>query len=109
MHPDSLRVFLLAGMPSVWYHEGSNFREVCMQFLYHDKDLAVVLKPVGMDSESAVPALIQSVLGGECYTVHRLDLTYGSAKAVCHGEIFFQVRDRKDHIIFHSPSPFGGN
>ena len=48
-----------------------------MQFLYHDADLAVVLKPVGLDSESAVPAAIIAELGGECYTVHRLDLNVG--------------------------------
>ena len=48
-----------------------------MQFLYHDQDLAVIIKPVGMDSESAVPAAIVAALGGECYTVHRLDLNVG--------------------------------
>ena len=48
-----------------------------MQFLYHDADLAVVLKPVWLDSESAVPAAIISEIGGECYTVHRLDLNVG--------------------------------
>ena len=48
-----------------------------MEFLYHDKDLAVVIKPVGLDSESAVPAAIVAELGGECYTVHRLDLNVG--------------------------------
>ena len=48
-----------------------------MEFLYHDKDLAVVIKPVGLDSESALPAAIKAELGGECYTVHRLDLNVG--------------------------------
>ena len=48
-----------------------------MQFLYHDADLAVVIKPVGLDAESAVPAAIIAELGGECYTVHRLDLNVG--------------------------------
>ena len=48
-----------------------------MQFLYHDKDLAVVIKPVGLDAESAVPSAIVAELGGECYTVHRLDLNVG--------------------------------
>ena len=48
-----------------------------MQFLYHDKDLAVIIKPVGMDSESTVPAAIIAELGGECYTIHRLDLNVG--------------------------------
>ena len=48
-----------------------------MQFLYHDQDLAVIIKPVGLDSESAVPAAITAELGGECYTLHRLDLNVG--------------------------------
>lgn len=48
-----------------------------MQFLYHDKDLAVIIKPVGLDSESAVPAAITAELGGEVYTIHRLDLNVG--------------------------------
>lgn len=48
-----------------------------MEILHHDRDLAVILKPVGLDSESAVPAAIMAELGGECYTVHRLDLNVG--------------------------------
>ncbi len=48
-----------------------------MQILYHDRDLAVIIKPVGLDSEAAVPAAIIGKLGGECYTVHRLDLNVG--------------------------------
>lgn len=48
-----------------------------MQFLYHDKDLAIIVKPVGLDSESAVPAGIMERLGGEAFTVHRLDLNVG--------------------------------
>ncbi len=48
-----------------------------MQILYHDADLAVIVKPVGLDSESAVPQEIKQLLGGECFTVHRLDLNVG--------------------------------
>lgn len=48
-----------------------------LTFLHHDRDLAVVLKPVGVDAESALPAAITAELGGECYTVHRLDLNVG--------------------------------
>lgn len=48
-----------------------------MQILYHDRDLAVLLKPVGMDSETAVPAALIQALGGECFPVHRLDLNVG--------------------------------
>ena len=48
-----------------------------MQIIYSDRELAVIVKPVGMDSESAVPAAIREALGGECFTVHRLDLNVG--------------------------------
>lgn len=45
-----------------------------MQIIHSDRDLAVVLKPVGLDSEAGVPAAIREALGGEVFTVHRLDL-----------------------------------
>ncbi|MBQ4609582.1 MAG: RluA family pseudouridine synthase, partial [Clostridia bacterium] len=48
-----------------------------MDILYHDKDLAVCLKPVGLDAEKQVPEALKSALGGEIYTVHRLDLNVG--------------------------------
>ena len=48
-----------------------------MQIIHADKDIAVVVKPVGLDSESGVPKAIQEGLGGEVYTVHRLDLNVG--------------------------------
>jgi len=48
-----------------------------MQLIYSDRDLAVIVKPVGLDSESAVPAAIREALGGEVFTVHRLDLNVG--------------------------------
>ncbi len=48
-----------------------------MQILYHDRDLAVILKPVGMDSEFAVPTALIGELGGTCFPVHRLDLNVG--------------------------------
>ncbi len=44
-----------------------------MEILYEDKQMAVMIKPVGMDSEQEVPAAI----GGECYPVHRLDKNVG--------------------------------
>lgn len=48
-----------------------------MQILHADRDIAVVVKPVGMDSERGVPEAICAELGGEAYTVHRLDLNVG--------------------------------
>lgn len=48
-----------------------------MTILFHDRDLCVAVKPVGLDSERDLPAAIISRLGGECYPVHRLDLNVG--------------------------------
>ncbi len=48
-----------------------------MKILYSDDSLAVCCKPVGLDSEHDVPAAIQEILGGACYTLHRLDKNVG--------------------------------
>ena len=48
-----------------------------MNIIYSDRDLAVIVKPVGMDSEHQVPALISENLGGEVFPIHRLDLNVG--------------------------------
>ena len=48
-----------------------------MEIIYSDKDIAVCVKPVGIDSESGVPAELKNELGGEFFTLHRLDLNVG--------------------------------
>lgn len=48
-----------------------------MEILYSDAHLAVCIKPVGLDAEKEVPAALQAALGGEIYTVHRLDQNVG--------------------------------
>ena len=48
-----------------------------MNIIYSDRDLAVIVKPVGMDSEHAVPAAILENLSGEIFPIHRLDLNVG--------------------------------
>ncbi len=48
-----------------------------MDILYTDRDLAVIIKPVGMDSEHAVPAAIAEQLGGSVFPIHRLDVNVG--------------------------------
>ena len=48
-----------------------------MEILYSDKNIAAILKPVGMDSESEVPAALQEALGGEIFPIHRLDKNVG--------------------------------
>ncbi len=48
-----------------------------MEILYSDKELAVLVKPVGIESQAAVPAELGKQLGGMFYPVHRLDLNVG--------------------------------
>ena len=48
-----------------------------MEFLHWDTDIAVCVKPVGLDSEHDVPAAITAQLGGEVFPIHRLDLNVG--------------------------------
>ena len=48
-----------------------------MEILYSDKQIAVIVKPVGLDSEHDVPAALAEQLGGEAYPIHRLDQNVG--------------------------------
>ena len=48
-----------------------------MKILYNDRDIAVLVKPVGLDSEAEVPAALTEALGGEIYPIHRLDKNVG--------------------------------
>lgn len=48
-----------------------------MEILYSDKQIAVCVKPVGLDSESEVPAVLKEALGGEIFPIHRLDKNVG--------------------------------
>lgn len=58
-----------------------------MEILFSDKDIVVCVKPVGLDSEQEVPAALAEALGGEIFTLHRLDknvggvMVYARAKA----------------------------
>ena len=51
--------------------------EVPMEILFSDRDLAVCVKSVGLDSEMEVPKALQAQLGGEIYPLHRLDKNVG--------------------------------
>ena len=48
-----------------------------MEIIYSDKDIAVCVKPVGLDSEHALPAALKEQLGGEVFPIHRLDQNVG--------------------------------
>ena len=51
-----------------------------MEILYSDNEIAVCVKPVGLDSESEVPAALKELLGGDIFTLHRLDKNVGGAR-----------------------------
>lgn len=48
-----------------------------MEILYSDKNIAVCIKPVGLDSEAEVPAALKEQLGGAIFPIHRLDKNVG--------------------------------
>ena len=48
-----------------------------MEILYSDKNIAVCVKPVGLDSEQEVPQALKDTLGGEIFPLHRLDKNVG--------------------------------
>ena len=48
-----------------------------MEILYSDQEIVVCVKPVGLDSESEVPAALKEMLCGEVFTLHRLDKNVG--------------------------------
>ena len=48
-----------------------------MEILYSDKHYTIIIKPVGLDSETEVPARLKELLGGEIFPIHRLDKNVG--------------------------------
>lgn len=48
-----------------------------MEIVYQDAQIAVCIKPVGVDSEHQLPALLTEQLGGPFLPVHRLDRAVG--------------------------------
>lgn len=48
-----------------------------MEILHQDKDIVVCIKPVGLDAEHEVPQALKQALGGEIFTLHRLDKNVG--------------------------------
>ena len=48
-----------------------------MDILFVDKDIVVCVKPVGLDAEHQLPEELRKQLGGEIFTLHRLDMNVG--------------------------------
>ena len=89
-----------------------------MEFLYTDKDLAVCIKPVGLDSEHQLPEGIAKQLGGEVFPVHRLDANVGGvmvyartkAAAAALSKAVQEGSFRKEYVaIVHGTPPESGD
>ena len=48
-----------------------------MDILYSDNQIVALVKPVGQDSEKGVPESLKTELGGEIFSIHRLDKNVG--------------------------------
>ena len=48
-----------------------------MEVLFENRDIAVCVKPVGLDSEHEVPGALCEQLSGEIFPLHRLDKNVG--------------------------------
>lgn len=48
-----------------------------MEILYSDANIAVCIKPVGLDAEQEVPDALIQQLGGQIFPIHRLDKNVG--------------------------------
>lgn len=89
-----------------------------MEVLYNDKDLAVCIKPVGLDSEHQVPAALTESLGGEIFPVHRLDKNVGGVMVYARNKhtaaaLSRTIQDRsmiKEYVaLVHGIPPEEGN
>ena len=48
-----------------------------MELLYSDPQIAVCVKPVGLDSEQQLPDALKAALGGDIFPIQRLDKNVG--------------------------------
>lgn len=89
-----------------------------MEIIYQDGDLAVVVKPVGIESEKQLPVLLEDQLGGRFYPVHRLDQNVGGVMvyartAACAADLSRQIQSgkmRKEYVAtVHGMPPETGD
>lgn len=60
-----------------------------MEILYHDRQIAVCVKPVGLTSEDGaygLPGVLRRELGGEIFPLHRLDQNVGGIMVYARGK-----------------------
>ena len=89
-----------------------------MEILYSDPQIAVCIKPLGLDSEHQVPAVLQEALGGDIYPVHRLDRNVGGvmvyartkASAAALSRAIQENTFRKEYVsLVHGQPPQSGD
>ncbi len=89
-----------------------------MEILYQDRDIAVCVKPVGVDSEHGVPATLREQLGGDFFPLHRLDQNVGGVMVYARNKtaaarLSAQIQDgsfRKEYIaMVHGMPPESGD
>lgn len=89
-----------------------------MEILYRDRDIAVCVKPVGVDSEHGVPAALREQLGGDFFPLHRLDQNVGGVMVYARNKtaaarLSAQIQDgsfRKEYIaMVHGMPPESGD
>lgn len=89
-----------------------------MEILYQDRDIAVCVKPVGVDSEHGVPAALREQLGGDFFPLHRLDQNVGGVMVYARNKtaaarLSAQIQDgsfRKEYIaMVHGMPPESGD
>lgn len=63
-----------------------------MKIIFEDKNIVVLEKPIGLDSEREVPKKLKEQLGGEFFCVHRLDKNVGG--------VMVYARNKKSAAMF---------
>ena len=63
-----------------------------MKIIFEDKNIVVLEKPIGLDSEREVPKELKEQLGGEFFCVHRLDKNVGG--------VMVYARNKKSAAMF---------
>ncbi len=58
-----------------------------MEILFSDGNLAVCIKPVGLDSEKELPAALTEALGGQVFPIHRLDKNVGGVMVYARNKV----------------------
>lgn len=89
-----------------------------MEILFSDNEIAVCVKPVGLDSEHDVPQVLKEQLGGEIFTLHRLDrnvggvMVYARTKAAA-ARLFGEIQENrmvKEYVaMVHNTPPENGD